>query len=298
MGESFQNILPCPKIIPGQEELTLEQTAYARQFARTRISVMLSTVAVDEQQVEEHLWQAYRTVGCQPPQIRWFNSPIAFVLAHFPLGLMGKIRKKTRTSLSASVWEHVQVSSLASTGSSMLWYRLPPTWLFTKDTMRYHLAMSEWRDIDDTARPSITENAWRSAEVNISNFIEHTLRDINHQVQCAVWNSLPGTEDRIWKNMDEIVQRVVCNSINICANAYASQHLLALAHFFSEVFEPNTSIHLARLNEMVSAYRLGSKEAWLVRKPILLERDERAQEQNGDSFIIQYSDNWGCRSKC
>ena len=44
---------PCPRLVRGQQELTPEQEAYARQFARERIASLLSTEVIDEQEAED-----------------------------------------------------------------------------------------------------------------------------------------------------------------------------------------------------------------------------------------------------
>jgi hypothetical protein len=73
---------PCPKIVRGQQQLTPEQEAYAREFARERLAAVLSTTAIDEQEAETYLRTAYRVAGEEPPAvIRWFDSPLSFVQA-------------------------------------------------------------------------------------------------------------------------------------------------------------------------------------------------------------------------
>jgi hypothetical protein len=59
------------------------------------------------------------------------------------------------------------------------------------------------------------------------------------------------------------------------------------------VFEENDRIHLALFNEMVCGYRLGSKQAWLVRKPIRLECDAQGRLHSADGMGIQFRDGWG-----
>jgi hypothetical protein len=94
--------LPCPKIKRGQERLTPEQEAYARQFAQERIAAMLSTAAIDEAEAEKHLRAAYRVAGLEPVPVRWFDSPIAFVEAHFsPVG--DTVRDTVRATVGATV---------------------------------------------------------------------------------------------------------------------------------------------------------------------------------------------------
>lgn len=71
-----------PPIEPGQEHLTPEQETSACQFAQERIAAQLSTAPVDEAETEELLKQALWVVGTKsPPQIRWFDSPLSFMMA-------------------------------------------------------------------------------------------------------------------------------------------------------------------------------------------------------------------------
>lgn len=70
----------CPKIRRGQRRLTPEQQVSARQFIQERCAAQLSPEA-DEQAAETHLLQAYQVAGLPPPQILWFDSPLAFYRA-------------------------------------------------------------------------------------------------------------------------------------------------------------------------------------------------------------------------
>ncbi|HET8843032.1 MAG TPA: hypothetical protein VFN35_16335 [Ktedonobacteraceae bacterium] len=52
-------------------------------------------------------------------------------------------------------------------------------------------------------------------------------------------------------------------------------------------------IHLARFSEMVSGYRLGSKQAWVVSKPVQLKWDKEGNLHSANSKCIEYRDGWG-----
>jgi hypothetical protein len=84
----------------------------------------------------------------------------------------------------------------------------------------------------------------------------------------------------------------VQSSVKWSLQAYDSASSFALYRFFHEVFEKNELIHMAQFNELVSGYWLGKKEAWLVRKPVLLERDERGLSHNVSSPCVQFRDGW------
>src|SRR5882724_11546927 len=83
MTRHSSKALPCPKIEPGQEQLTLEQEAYVYQFAAERIAAQLSCAPIDEQEAEDHLCRAYRVAGLEPPCMNWVDSPLS--LMHGPL---------------------------------------------------------------------------------------------------------------------------------------------------------------------------------------------------------------------
>jgi hypothetical protein len=53
MNEHPLRALPCPRIVYGQEQLTLEQEVYTRQFVQERIVTMLSCAPIDESEVEQ-----------------------------------------------------------------------------------------------------------------------------------------------------------------------------------------------------------------------------------------------------
>jgi hypothetical protein len=76
-------------------------------------------------------------------------------------------------------------------------------------------------------------------------------------------------------------------------HAYHDACWHAFYRFFHEVFQENTLIHWACLNEMVSGFRLESQEAWLVRKPLLLERDEQGRFHHASGRCVEYRDGWG-----
>jgi len=75
---------PALRLQPGQLALTPEQEASAQQFLEAHMLAMLSCAPVDEAEAEAHLQVAYSVAGLELPQVRWFDSPPAFVAAHMP----------------------------------------------------------------------------------------------------------------------------------------------------------------------------------------------------------------------
>jgi hypothetical protein len=56
------------RLYRGQQALTPEQVEEAKRLAETRIRDQLDTTAVDEDQAESLLWQAYAAAELPPPQ--------------------------------------------------------------------------------------------------------------------------------------------------------------------------------------------------------------------------------------
>jgi hypothetical protein len=221
------SILPAwPRLMRGQEKLLPEQQAYARQFAQERIAALFATTAIDEQAAEQHLRDAYHVAGLVPPAaIRWFDSPIAFVMAHFGGG--------------ASVWDSVGASVWASVRASV------------------------WDSVGASVWASVRASVWDS---------------VGDSVGASVWASVRAS---VWDSVGDSVR------------AYYDENWLAFYRFFHEVFEENDLIHLALFNEMVSGYRLGHTEAWLVRKPTILARDEQGRLHSVSGKCLAYRDGWG-----
>ncbi len=231
--------LPCPRLKRGQDKLTPEQEAYAQQFAQERIASMLSTTTIDEREAERHLAEAYKVAGLEPPTFRWFDSPIAFVMAHFPASVGNSVWDSVRASVGNSVWDSVR----ASVGNSVWDSVRASVW----DSVRDSVWDSVWASVWDSVRDSVGNSVWDS-------------------VWASVWDS-------VW--------------------AYYDENVHAFYRFFHEVLEANDLIHLALFNEMVSGFRLGRKEAWFVRKPVILERDEQGRLHSSTGKCMQYRDGWG-----
>lgn len=236
----MSNELPCPKIGRRQGRLTPEQEAYARQFVVECTAAVLSTGDIDEPLAEEHLRNAYRVAGLEPPAVKWFDSS-----GDFQWALMDDI-----------VRDEQGVRSRHSMGEDM------------RPTLCSHMIKR--------VKASIEEKLWNYVE----GYVGH------HGVMVSVWDRL---RNNIWeifsggRGSDHVQDNVM---------AYYEAGWVATARFFHETFEPNDLIHFARLNEMVSGYLLGSKEAWLIRKPIRLERDEQGRLHCANGPCWQYRDGW------
>lgn len=291
MGEGL--IQPCPKIVRGQWWLTPEQEAYMREFAHMRIAAKLSTTPIDEQEAEQYLRDAYRVAGVKPPaRIRWFDSPCAFVRASVedPVwagvedSVCGRVRTSVEGSLRFNVWERVKASVRTSVGSrawenvkaSILTLVAPLT---MADSFMPHRVESS---TESRVYHHMEDQVWKSVEASVGKRIQDRLLK---RAQASVGK-------RVSWSVEIQVQASVSKRMSESVRAYSNAGWLAFYHFFHEVFEENRLIHLARLNEMVSGYHLGREEAWLVRKPIILEH-EWGGFHNANGPCVQYRDGWG-----
>lgn len=156
-------------------------------------------------------------------------------------------------------------------------------------------------------KDSKSDSVWEHVGAGVGKSVWESVGDIawnseSDSVEDSVWADVRRS---VWASVGGIVWEGVRNSIEANALesvwdralesvwAYEYEDWCCLYRFFHEVFEPNKSIHLALFNEMVSGYRLGRKEAWVVRKPVRLERDERGRLHSEAGMCIQYSDGWG-----
>jgi hypothetical protein len=98
MTQPSSKALPCSKIEPGQEQLTLKQEAYVYQFSAERIAAQLSCTPIDEQEAEDHLCRAYRVAGLEPPRMNWVDSPLSLVHGPLPQSVWASVLGKTWVS--------------------------------------------------------------------------------------------------------------------------------------------------------------------------------------------------------
>jgi hypothetical protein len=245
---------PALRLQPGKSELTPEQEAYAQQFIEARIAAMLSCAAVDEAEAEAHLHAAYGVAGVAPPQVRWFDSPPAFVAAHVP--------ENEQDNQEANLLEMISHSLEES---------LPSL------------------DIDHPLIRALLTLSFRAA-----NSMELGV----WQLLCdSAWEGFPSEWYRWWDveedSMDVLKEQIAEQS----TQAYRQEKWLAVSRLLHEVGEPHAGFHLAAFNELVSGYRLGSKVAWLVHKPVHLECDEQGRLHSEAGMCVQYRDGWGISAR-
>jgi uncharacterized membrane protein YcjF (UPF0283 family) len=307
---------PCPNIVRGQKKLTLEQEAYARQFAQERATAMLEP-EVDELAAEDHLRRAYQVAGLAPPRIRWFDSPLAFNQARELASKTEQAQDQEAkelwddmqvcvTYLQASMGflpQHVfrrrlrwvglvQVAGYLALGGAMVllsnnWLLhtwLPRRgWLWWMSLMLFLAVLFLWAWIWErvTKRLRRGRYSWESESIWMC---------LGRQMNAALYNRL-GLLEAIDSGENE---NIIWNQIaSDGVRAYTEQGRLAVCWFLHDVFEPNRLIHLARFNELVSGYDLGHELAWLVSKPIRMQQDADGLLHAGSRKCLEYRDGWG-----
>jgi hypothetical protein len=264
---SFQP-LPVPPVPtdPDPYELTEEQAAEVERFVRASIAAMLSTTPPSDAQAEAYLGQAYGVVGLDPPAVRWFDSPIAFALApDLPLQSLELV---LRTSVEA------RVAAMCAEGvSESLWDALSIRLL---DPISDGVWSTVGRLIEQAAFAHIGQSNGAST---------HREADLWEIAGTSFWDTakrslpMPYMERRI--RVGESVQ------------AYRSAVRFAQATCFAHILGPHELLPVARFNELVSGYRLGRHDAWLVRRPISLACDECGCLHAEGSMCLRYRDGWG-----
>src|SRR5579884_2101636 len=240
MDEQVKKTWPGPEIVREPKRLSPEQQqAAARHLMQVRVASMFSCAAIDEAQAEAHLRQAYRVAGLEPPQIRWFDSPLSF-LGHFAQEIVRGRR-----------WDDVKGRIFYCIRDSM-WHR---------NSMMQRVWHSAWEGLVGCRPWDKSESVW------------HDMLEIVWQtLYASVWDIVWDGVVRDFPQVD-IAWLPVSESID----AYYDVEGLLFYQFFHETCEENDLIHLALFNGMVSGYQLGDQEARLVRMPIQVERDEQGR---------------------
>lgn len=159
----------------GQEELTAEQQAYIEQFAQEQVATILSVTDFDETEAEKHLRLAYQVVGLEPPQIRWFDSPVAFVLA--PESTPQCIETLIRTSVEARV-----ATSIAESINELMWKEL--------STLIERVGQPVWYSVGRLIHEAVLEGVGRNIPHVTYTLHGFTRRDLEASLWAAAQASL------------------------------------------------------------------------------------------------------------
>jgi hypothetical protein len=266
MAEDRTGALPCPRIVPGQKRLTAGQRAYAQQFDQACIAAVRSTVEMDEAEGEAYLRQAYLVAGFPPPRIRWFDSPMAFLLAHGPPNVAGKMGIPVEDREAIGI--EMPVEDMVNTGTILNWLHEVSGHLDAED-----------REIIGNLGGEVYGELW--ATKLDSAVRESLLENVLFDTVSAYLEGDSSEREWVWDSIGR----------SITSYYYASD--LARVRFCHEVVEPNDFIHFARFNELVSGYHLGQEEAWVVHKPTRLFHDEYGRWHCADGRCLHYRDGWG-----
>ena len=239
-------------------KLTPEQEVYAHQFVQERTAAMLSTAAINEEEAEDHLRQVYRVKGYDPPVLRWFDAPRAFEEARFS-------REGVRT------WSGVSDITTSTMEDDQFIYDVYPVREIIWDGMQSGVLYHVWEHLHESLGASIWGSEWEKVRESVW--------------ECVTSAGMDTLGESVWDSELECVGASV--------RAYMVHNELAFSRFFHELSEENPLIHLACLNEMVSGHRLGSTQAWLVRKAVRLECDAQGRLHSLDDMCLQYRDGWG-----
>jgi hypothetical protein len=190
------------------------------------------------------------------------------------------------------VWEAYRVAGLGPV--PVRWFDSPIAFVRTS------LKDNRWASVKDRVGVGVPGRVLASLEANLEASVRGNVWTIVYETirQAHLWNTVGVSVYRhLWDTIKASVPATMGNIAEASAwdSLYAYHELNGPGGFqiFHELFEANDLIHEARLSTMLSGYRLGSKEAWLVRKPIRLERDSQGHFHSADGRCVQYRDGWG-----
>jgi hypothetical protein len=209
-------------------------------------------------------------VGLDPPKIRWFDSPLAFVLEPEPAPQ--SLETLLRTSLEARV-----AATILERISEPIWGNL--------SSMMEQIENNVWYSTGRLIEAEVLEQMGRATR-NMTYAPKLLMRQ---DLANALWSV---ATEGFWQTETDNALRLWFR-IADSAQAYENQAGLARLLFLAHVFEPHDLIHLARFNDLVCGYRLGRAEAWLVRKPVHVARDHQGYLPAEDGMCLRYRDGWG-----
>jgi hypothetical protein len=258
-----------PRLTPGQQRLTPEQETWAREFTQERIAAMLSTAEIDEAEAEGHLRQMYQVQGMVPPErIRWFDSPLRFILADSPRWI------------GSNMWRNESDCQEAAQGGGIVF-----------DDINSVI------DDDETFDKTFSLELWDSVNTIIGNDMYDSLGgEDGHELfglqgeMAALLTVLvrERVEANLWEKVEWDLSGSVAVNLSLIAYWYAST--FSVFRLYHELYLPQAQIHSARFNEMVSGYALGPTEAWVVHKPTQLLRDTQGRLHCSDGPCLAYRD--------
>jgi uncharacterized protein DUF6745 len=259
--------------------------ADADHLAAECISAYLSTEPVDEEETEALLRRAYAAARLEGPgHIHWLDGPLQLVAVLGREDHLISVDDDYRDRVPHCVWDDIQLErqELALMGPeapSSLDYRIrrvaPDEEQLVNTLLRtgapqdggWDIWSQVARPVRERVRDSVGDRIWRAVGDASNLFVPAWIRDSD------------------WDASDYTLWHSIC--------AYDEAMTMAMTRFYGEHVRPNAAGALTRFNERVSGYWLGKALALLVRKPIVLSRDERDRLHSATGPCVQYADGWG-----
>jgi hypothetical protein len=268
-----------------QRPITPASADDADRFAAERIHAYLSTEPIDEEETETLLRRAYAAADLEEPaHIHWLDGPLQLVAALKGDSSILNVDDDYRDCVPHCVWDDIllEEQELALMGpevTSSLDYRIRRVahdeeqrinTLFRTGALRegtWNIWGQVARPVRETVRDPVGDRIWRGVGDASNLFVPGRIRDSD------------------WDASDYVLWHCIC--------AYDEAITMAMTRFYGEHVRLNAARPLTDFNERVSGYWLGRALALLVRKPIILSRDENARLHNATGPCVQYADGWG-----
>jgi hypothetical protein len=268
-----------------QQPITPAKADDADRFAAERIRTYLSTKPVDEEETEALLRRAYTAARLEEPaHIHWLDGPLQLVAVLGCEDYLISVDRDYHDRVPHCVWDDIllerqEPALMRSKTPSSLDYRIRRVAHDEEqivNTLLYTRALQDrdwdiWsqvaRPIRERVRDSVGDRIWHAVGDACDLFVPARIRDSD------------------WDASDYTLWHSIC--------AYDEAQTMAMTRFYGEHVRPSAAGALTRFNECVSGYWLGKALALLVRKPIVLSRDERDRLHSATGPCVQYSDGWG-----
>jgi len=302
----------------GQKQLTPEQEEYIRLFARERM-VALFSGDTDERAAEELVGLVYREAGLDPPVISWFDSPRAFLDACWRISEHEKQQRQT----FVRVWNKLKRREVARLRKALEGQSaaLRLTWgaglellglivlgnVVSQVPIAFgQVALQRGQSLLFWGTCGLAVLLFGGWLYLLGTWGKKRLRGhpgikwntLSYQMMVAMDNEFVWGDiiqmldvDRAFEKHD--LQEQYHPGRGSPVKSYEAPYEKALYLLLHEMLLPNRLIHLARFNECVSGYYLGSEQAWLIRKPPILARDAVGHLHNSTGKAVVYRDGWG-----
>jgi hypothetical protein len=259
--------------------------AEADRFVAEHVRAQLSTEAVDEVAAEALLRQAYAAAAVKgPTHIHWLDGPLALVAILAKESDWLAVADDYRERVSHCAWDDAmldrdEIGLLRDNAGASVDYRI-------RDVTR-----TASRQVD----ASFGEGAWGG-----------TASAVWRRVDRRLWDPLrTHVADRLWRQAAAAAGWPISSRVRACewfeadrslwhgVSAYDTAPWLIVLRYFDTHVTPNRAGALARFNELVAGYWLGSAVALVLRKPRVLSRDERGRLHSSTGPCVEYADGWG-----